>query len=719
MHQQMHITWVRRAYEGGLRLMIASVTDSEVLAMLWHRYHSAPRPSHNANYDYESARKQLRFIHEQVAANTRWMAIVTTPAQARRAIEQNKLAVILSLEMDSLTIEQMVSLKDEFGVRHVTPIHLVNNSFGGVAVYNDAFNTSNHFVNGHFYQVEGAPSVRFKLARPTYLNYIHGNPFESGGDLFKHGAILPSHIGDAEYHALHYPDDRGHRNIAGIDFGRLHMLMVHGFMLDLAHMSEHAQEQTLRMVEQFRYPVMNSHTGLRVDGSVPQGSERDMPRAFAQRIAALGGVVGLGTSRDDAVSEDDPVATWIGHYQDALNAMGGRGVALGTDMNGFAPQIPFARSAASVTYPIDLGIRLSSTEARPSLVSLGRHRLGTREFDFQRDGIAHYGMLPDFLQAVHTHLRASRRDADGLLRSMFNTAEDTIAMWERLEEATHRVRTWDKPSGTVPLDLYWSASRSDHFTTSTDVGRRDARVAGYQHVRTEGYVHTARMSGVELSPLKLYWSSERGDNFTTASPDGRRAALAAGYTEVARNEGHLSQRPLPGMVPVEHFWKDAPRYDNVITASSRTMKDARDAGYTHVRREGYILPFAVVLRAPNGMYLCAEDGGGRELVANRSTYTHWETFQVLYLDGRPDLVAFRTYMGYYLSAPADLMGRVSATGMDSRSQQRFEMIRVDDNHIALRAFNGRFVTAEDGGGGMVTANRTSRGDWEFFEVIAV
>ena len=714
LHQQMHITWIKRAHQGGLRLLIASVTDNEVLSMLWHRYHSARQPAHDPNYDYQSARKQLGFIREMVAANADWMVIVTTPAQARQAIGQNRLAVILSLELDKLTVEQMVALKDEFGVCHVTPIHLVDNSFGGVAVYNDAFNTSNHYLNGRFFQVEGEPSTRFKLSRPQYLYYQGFNLFEP------YGAMLPTPISDADYHALGYPTDQGHVNVAGIDFGRLHMLMAHGFIIDLAHMSEHSQEQTLRMVEQFRYPVMNSHTGLRRadDGSV-QGSEREMPRQYAQRIAALHGVIGLGTSREDAVIGDDPVSTWVGHYLDTLEAMGGRGVALGTDMNGFAPQIPFARSNMPIRYPIDIGIRLAPPESRGTMVALDRHQLGVKTYDFSRDGIAHYGMLPDFLQAVHTQLAASGRDADGLLRYMFSTAEDTIAMWERVEEAAHRVRTWDKPAGTIPLDLYWSANRQDHFTTATEEGRRDALVAGYVHVRTEGYVFEAPATG--LVPLKLFYSSERGDNFTTAAPDGFRDAEAARYREVARSEGYLSRNRGTGMVPIEQFWKDTPRHDNLLTASSGTMEAARNAGYSLVRREGFIFPSAVALRTPNGMFLYAEGGGGGELKAIGSRVAQWETFQVLYLDGQRERIALRAHNGYYVSVTDSTtpLGVVSATGLGALERERFQMIRIDDTHIALRAFNGRFVTAEGGGGGIVTANRTTRADWEIFEVVAV
>jgi carbamate kinase len=81
---------------------------------------------------------------------------------------------------------------------------------------------------------------------------------------------------------------------------------------------------------------------------------------------------------------------------------------------------------------------------------------------------------------------------------------------------------------------------------------------------------------------------------------------------------------------------------------------------------------AIHLRANNGQYVCAEGGGGREVVANRDRALEWETFTV-------ELVAGRS-------------------------------------RIALRANNGQYVCAEGGGGREVVANRDARGPWETFEL---
>jgi myo-inositol-hexaphosphate 3-phosphohydrolase len=66
------------------------------------------------------------------------------------------------------------------------------------------------------------------------------------------------------------------------------------------------------------------------------------------------------------------------------------------------------------------------------------------------------------------------------------------------------------------------------------------------------------------------------------------------------------------------------------------------------------------LQAANGQFVCAEGGGGREVVANRDAIGAWETFK---------------------------------------------LIDRGNGNVALQAANGQYVCAEGGGGGAVVANR--------------
>ncbi len=577
-HQQMHVTSLKRAYDGGLRLLVASVTDNQLLSRMWTDigYNAAgnPVPLADPTFDFESAKRQINFIKQLVAANSSWMGIATSAAQARAIVADNRLAVILSVEMDWLSPGQTLQLVSDYGVRQVIPVHLINNDVGGTALYLDAFNTVNAFVhatrdtsdwnrlaNDGFFQVEYDTHLRGRLGRPATLVPITG-------DLIKGGAIAPTPIDDLAFAALGYEaplDSGGHKNAAGItEAGKtlIHQLAHQGVLIDVAHMGEKTTQWTVeQFARTYNYPVMDSHTGLR-EGDETAENERSLMRGHASTIAELGGMIGFGTegaagrtilsvpaipnpdgvlirftgdlfthewsvthpSHNPAISNltvtiitggddlrggnnrvwarvglpsqtyevdlsqgaqwpggstrtvsfalpagthgddilwfglrtagnltnsitdgpdnwdvvslvvtatpanSDTVGTWLAQYDEIRTLMGGRGVALGTDMNGFAPQLSFA------AFPVSYPLTIASHTGNPSAPALPRSVMGFRIFDFQSDGLAHYGMLPDFMQAL-----SDKPNSGAAVKALFHSAEDTIRMWEACEAAAPNV----------------------------------------------------------------------------------------------------------------------------------------------------------------------------------------------------------------------------------------------------------------------------------------
>ncbi len=82
--------------------------------------------------------------------------------------------------------------------------------------------------------------------------------------------------------------------------------------------------------------------------------------------------------------------------------------------------------------------------------------------------------------------------------------------------------------------------------------------------------------------------------------------------------------------------------------------------------------FAVALRANNGQYVCAEVGGGRELVANRDHVGGWETFGLVYLGNNS--VALRACNGQYVSAEGE--NAVVANSTSIGLNETFGFIRL-------------------------------------------
>jgi hypothetical protein len=56
--------------------------------------------------------------------------------------------------------------------------------------------------------------------------------------------------------------------------------------------------------------------------------------------------------------------------------------------------------------------------------------MDSRTFDFNRDGLANFGLIPDMLQDLH-NVEMPKHD----LQALFGSAEAYLEMWERVERA--------------------------------------------------------------------------------------------------------------------------------------------------------------------------------------------------------------------------------------------------------------------------------------------
>lgn len=136
----------------------------------------------------------------------------------------------------------------------------------------------------------------------------------------------------------------------------------------------------------------------------------------------------------------------------------------------------------------------------------------------------------------------------------------------------------------------------------------------------------------------------------------------------------------------------------------------------------------IFLRSNNGQYLCAEDGGGGVLVANRMTPSSWETFAIVDPYGPPlnsgNRVSIQTYNGHYVCAEGGGGGEVNATRDQPLDWETFTVLHADgsageignEQQIALQASNGQYLSAVDGGGREILANASAVNIWETFTV---
>ena len=134
------------------------------------------------------------------------------------------------------------------------------------------------------------------------------------------------------------------------------------------------------------------------------------------------------------------------------------------------------------------------------------------------------------------------------------------------------------------------------------------------------------------------------------------------------------------------------------------------------------------LRANNGQYVCANDGGGGRVVADRVVAGVWETFQLVDQNGPSlrsgDPVVLRASNGQLVCAEGGGGREVVANRNAIGRWETFKIMRADGSggeiangqQVALGASNGQFVCAEGGGGREVVANRSAIGAWETFTI---
>ncbi len=150
-------------------------------------------------------------------------------------------------------------------------------------------------------------------------------------------------------------------------------------IFDPDHMSVIGREQALSVVESKDYSGIVSSHSWSTDDALP-------------RIYALGGMI-----TPYAGSSEDFVHQWQ-HLRDFYRQGGTQyfGVGYGADMNGFGSQ-GLARGADvenPVTYPF---------KSFDGTTTLDRQTSGQRAFDINTDGVAHYGLYPDWIEDLRMH----------------------------------------------------------------------------------------------------------------------------------------------------------------------------------------------------------------------------------------------------------------------------------------------------------------------------
>jgi len=471
-HQQSHVDWLHRAYQGGLRLVVVNtVNNQDIFGRGETRMANWLKPifravvgsggvpvDHRTSNDMEALEHQVRAAHELVdwVAQHRggWLEIAETPEEASELIASGKMALVLGSEVDhplncdldrrcsEAHIQEGLTKLEALGLAVIFPTHHKETQFGDAA---------------NFTPINSGPT------RPC----------------------------------PEFTQDCAAVGLAPKGEFLIREMMARGMLADLGHAGDKPFEDTMRLFEAENYPTIMTHASahpLRPSGS----AEYTLTYEQLRRIDAVSGMISLHSAEGEYPGQDNrgaPVPfsctnggegyaqsylysrdALEGAYMDNDDRSRGGQVTFAPDWNGFAgwPTGRFGPEACErklleatgeplvqpdeLTYPLALPSNLLPA-AVGGVTELPIMQFEGRTFDFNVDGLAQVGLQPDLLADMRLY-GLSEADLDPLYRS----ARGFVDMWQRARDAQvandRGSLRWLPPSPTDLIDFdYLDTSR--------------------------------------------------------------------------------------------------------------------------------------------------------------------------------------------------------------------------------------------------------------------
>jgi hypothetical protein len=410
-HEDTYWKWVERAWRGGLRMYVNLLVDNGKLCDIYPLKRNPCDEMNTIRLEARDSYKLQDYIDAQYGGPGKgWFRIVRDPYEARKVINDGKLAVVLGIEnsrlfdckevndvpqCDRATIDKQLDEVYSMGVRDMEIVNKFDNALTGVAGDNG---TTGVVVNGgqklesnHFWDMKTCtgPAGESDHEQPTIFQHNDDALAANILSLMPPGGQAP----------VYGPGP--HCNTRGLtDLGRylIQRMIDKKMIFDPDHMSVLARKQALDLLEANHYPgVVSSHSW-------------STPDAYP-RIYKLGGFVAPYAGNS---------SSYIKQWQ-ALKPMRDRryfwGIGYGADMNGFGGQgAPRLGAKNPVKYPF---------KSFDGAVTLDRPKSGQRTWDINVDGVAHYGLYPDWVEDLRMQA------GDEIVNDMARGSEAYLEMWER------------------------------------------------------------------------------------------------------------------------------------------------------------------------------------------------------------------------------------------------------------------------------------------------
>ncbi len=415
-HEQTYWRWLERAWRGGLRVYVNLFVENRILCQVYPFKQNSCNEMDSVLLQAQRIRELQDYIDAQYGGPGKgFFRIVSNPYQARKVINRGQLAVVQGMEVsepfgcglrngfpacDAAQIDDWLDRLHGLGVRQLEITNKFDNALTGVAGDNGETGTivdgANFLATGKFWDLKTCEDPAYHDHAPTAVNYPHNDDMilANGLAALVPGGTLPV-----------YPSGPvcNTRGLTPLGEHAIEGIIDRKMIFDPDHMSVVARSAALNLVESRDYSGIISSHSWSTDDALP-------------RIYGLGGMI-----TPYAGGSTDFVHQWQ-HLRDYYRSAGTQyfGVGYGADMNGFGAQGP--PRGADVPNPVTYPFR--SFDGK---VTLDRQRSGQRVFDINTDGVAHYGLYPDWIEDLRMQA------GDRIVRDMGRGAEAYLEMWERAD----------------------------------------------------------------------------------------------------------------------------------------------------------------------------------------------------------------------------------------------------------------------------------------------
>ena len=422
-HEGTYYRWLERSWRGGQRILVNLLVENNQLCTLY----PLPAPTEkNSCDDMDSVRLQARdmyrmqdYIDAQMGGPGQgFYRIVRNPFEARKVINAGKMAVIMGIETsvpfgctsnpakptcDLASIDRQLDEVHAMGVRQMELVNKFDNALSGVAgdsgEVGAAVNSANFAETGSYWDMRHCEPAnpdahdRNQIAAPE----IDG---EQQDAMFGAIASLGLPVATPVYPP---PDHCNARGLTTLGEHTIKGLAERHMIFDPDHMSVSARQASLDQLEELQYPgVVSSHSWSTEDAY--------------PRIYRLGGFI--APYAGDSTGFVEKWRTHLGWADRRFYF----GLGYGADMNGLGAQgDPRGTDVPNpVTYPFQ-GL---------NGVTVRQQHAGERVYDINADGVAQYGLYPDWVQDLR---EVAGDDGDAIVEDMERGAEAYLQMWERAE----------------------------------------------------------------------------------------------------------------------------------------------------------------------------------------------------------------------------------------------------------------------------------------------